>query len=137
MGGNMRIDSYTLFICLVIIIMPGCSNNDHVPGGPCTYIEYPGTAEIISNDPEVRFNFTPDDSTAPSRYLFPNFPDTNHVLWVGAGTDRPSPEWIVDQGLLPGSIHRCIRTEMTFGTCAPYGYEFPDLDYTGAYGSGR
>lgn len=112
-----------------------------VDGGSCRRIAYPGTAVITSAEPatdpmrtclnavEVRFTFIPADPSAPSRYLLPLWRDTDRRFVVGSGTPPPL-NWAVSQGLVVGSEHRCVRLEITRGSCMPVAYRFPDIDYT-------
>jgi hypothetical protein len=100
-----------------------------MPGGPCTYNKFPGTALIqeIVPDPEnqtctnamfVYFNFSPDDPTAWEDYRFPNFSDTNQAFLI-SGYNPPS-SWLDANGLDVGSEFACIRMEITSGTCTPF-----------------
>jgi hypothetical protein len=108
----------------------------------CEYVDIPGTATIVNvrepdpgasncrNAGEIVFRFTPDDPTAPERYLIPDWPDTGQILTVGNGMNPPR-SWVQDRGLRKGTIHRAVRREITRGTCTPVIFEFPDVDMTG------
>jgi hypothetical protein len=110
-------------------------------GGACTYKEVTGHAKItkvMTANPdgynckdavEVYFTFTPDDPAAVKSYLFPDKSDQDRPLTVGAGMN-PSKSWVESKGLTVGSPHRCIRKELTQGTCAPVLFEFPEIDFS-------
>jgi hypothetical protein len=110
---------------------------DSAIGGNCEYIEYYGTATITSIDSSthysycqdavtVLFDFTPDDPTASSRYMFTNYPDTSRRLKVGQGMDPPRA-WVENEGITAGSTFRCVRREEYQGTCTPYMHQILDL----------
>ncbi len=113
----------------------GGGGNSEFDGGDCTYAETPGVATIVSvedaaaggnncaNDPvRVVFDFTPDDPEAsqPS--------DTGVSIGVADGKNPPR-EWVTDEGFTVGSQHRCLREDITSGTCTPVIYFFPDNDF--------
>jgi hypothetical protein len=125
------------------IIIAGCNANDidGPPGGPCSYVEYPGSAIIVSVEEDtsqlrtcenaalIKFTFQPADSSASSRYLFPQRSDTNQAFLVGSGCTPPL-NWAISQGLAVGSEHSCVRREIISGTCSPVGFGFPEIDYS-------
>lgn len=102
-------------------------------GGPCEYLEIPGTAKITAIKPagagyncprnpvEVLFNFTPDDPKRSSR----NAQDRH--FQIGSGMN-PSMDFVENLGLKVGQTLRCIRKEIVRGTCSPLGFDFPDVD---------
>jgi len=110
-------------------------------GGSCEYIEYPGSALIISivqdtrqtrlceNGVVITFDFVPADPSAPDRYLMPTWSDINRVLLVGDGASPPL-NWAASQGLVVGSEHECVRREIICGSCMPVIFNFPNIDYS-------
>jgi hypothetical protein len=125
-----------LALMFVLMLASGCSE-EQICGGPCTYAEYPGTATVVSVSPDtstgkrcdssviVVYDFSPSTPGAPSSYRFPMWPDTGRTLEI---VESPPLGWTVKEGLTVGSKHRCIRTEIISGTCAPLVFEFPDID---------
>ncbi len=111
-------------------------------GGPCEYTDIYGQAtitEIREADPkaynckdavEVIFTFTPDDPQARNHYRFPGWPDNGLRFTVGAGMNPPKT-WAQNRGLLKGTMHRCIRSEIIRGACTPVVFTFPDIDLAG------
>lgn len=110
-------------------------------GSKCTYREIPGNAVITriskadpnagncKNGMEIRFSFTPDDPRAQNSYIFPQHSDEEQRLTVGAGMN-PSSQWIEAKGITVGSGYRCIRKEITQGSCTPVLFVFPDIDFS-------
>jgi len=110
-------------------------------GGPCTYVEFPGLATIISVEPappeasncdnavEVTFDFVLHDPADVDLYLFPNWLDEGRRLTVGDGMNPPQ-EWVELNGLTVGSVHPCVRMEIREGTCTPVIHKLLDIDYS-------
>ena len=108
-------------------------SSDNVTGGPCEYLEIPGTAKITAIKPagagyncprnpvEVLFDFMPVDPKLSCR----NAQDRH--FQIGAGMN-PSMDFVEKRGLKVGQTLRCIRKEIVRGTCSPLGFDFPDVD---------
>ena len=104
-------------------------------GGPCQYLEIPGTAKITvirpagtgyncpRNPVEVLFDFTADDPRRSSRQA------QDRYLKIGAGMN-PSMDFVENRGLKVGQTLRCVRKEIITGTCSPTGFDFPDIDFS-------
>ena len=130
---------HALVLIVVAVLITNCDEEEI--GGRCRYIEYPGSAVIVSveedtsqvraceNAAVILFTFQPNDSSASSNYLVPNWPDSNRDFLVGSGCTPPL-NWAISQGLLVGSEHNCARMEITSGTCAPVTFKFPEIDYS-------
>ena len=129
-----------LLIGVLITVTSNCSDDDFVIGQLCPYVNVEGSAEILSLlsvDPDanncprnpitVLFVFRPDDPSARDGYLHPQWSDTSH-LTVGDGKN-PNLGWTIGEGLVQGSIHDCVRSELTGGACTPVVFRFPDIDY--------
>ena len=109
-------------------------------GGPCTYVEFPGLAEIVSvvpappeayncdNAVEVTFNFNLHNPSDYDQYVFPNWQDQELKLTVGGGANPPA-DWVELMGLTVGSIHPAVRMELREGTCTPVIHKLLDIDY--------
>lgn len=130
---------------IAVIGFGACSPKVESPrtvGGPCEYLEIPGTAKIVSvkeapstesncaNAVQVSFDFVPNDPAAVSSYRFPNWKDTGQHFIVGGGMNPPKV-WVQERGLVEGSEHACVRSEITKGTCTPVIFSFPKIDMTG------
>jgi hypothetical protein len=131
-----------LIIVTAILAVLACDENTiPMPGGPCEYVNIPGVVVITSieqadttgnncrDSVEILFNFVPDDSTAPERYRFPNFPDTNQSIADVIGANPPAG-WAAVHGISVGNEYRCLRQEITKGTCAPYGFDITEIDFS-------
>ena len=124
---------------MVTLMFGACSE---IVGGPCEYVDIPGTARVVlvkeaapiesncKDAVEVIFDFVPDNPAIIDDYLFPNWEDTGQRLTVGGGMNPPKT-WVLAQGLTEGSEHRCIRSEITKGTCTPVIFRFPEIDMKG------
>ena len=122
-------------LCCALCMLLSC---EPIVGGPCEYVDIPGTATIVSVTPvsedaapaydavEVLFDFVPDDPSAAEKYLFPEWPDSGQKMTLWGGTSLPR-QWVQDQGLAVESLHSCIRSEIIEGTCTPVVFSFPDL----------
>jgi hypothetical protein len=111
-------------------------------GGVCDYRRIYGWAAITEirsaasdaencNDAvDVIFTFTPDEPRTPQDRRFADFPNTGQYLRVGAGLN-PARAWARSKGLVEGSVHRCIRSEIIKGACTPVVFTFPELDMEG------
>jgi hypothetical protein len=120
----------------------GSASGNRLVGGACEYRQIHGRAivtDVREADPqanncknavEVVFAFAPDEPSAPGRYRFADHPDTEQYLRVGAGMNPPRA-WVRREGLVTGSVHRCIRSEIEKGSCTPVVFSFPDLDTAG------
>ncbi|MDY6912445.1 MAG: META domain-containing protein, partial [Chloroflexota bacterium] len=76
------------------------------------------------------FDFVPDEPGDVDRYRFPDWSDKGQYLTVGAGMNPPRA-WVEDQGIVEGSTQRCMRLEITKGTCTPVIFSFPEIDFSG------
>jgi hypothetical protein len=112
----------------------GNERKEHIVGGdPCRYDAIAGTAVITSVvDAEdcpgvnILFDFHPEDPSALSTYHLPQWHDQSNSLTIQGGL-HPSRQWANRHKVAPGKKFRCIRREMTFGTCTPVVFEFPEL----------
>lgn len=136
----------TLLFCMMGPFLLMCSHGDDLSGtlstGPCEYRQTQGHAVITAvrsaasgtynckRAVQIIFDFIPDDPLAQKNYRFPQQSDSNRLFTVGAGMNPPDG-WAQRVGLVQGSTHRCIRQEITKGTCTPVIFSFPDLDFSG------
>ena len=144
-----------LFVALTIIQISCSSNNkagvieksDSVTkmkaeptGGICTYEKFEGTAKIKSITPapaseyncpdkpyKIVFEFTPSNIADRQKYRFTNFSDSAASMQINDGAN-PSHTWIKKNKIEVGKKYKCIRTELTKGTCTPVGFTFPELN---------
>ena len=134
-------------LSLVVVLTMGCnedsdSNAANVVGGRCEYNDIQGTATITAfavpdasednckNAVKIIFTFIPDDASTPDDYRFSEWPDQDQAFTVGAGKNPPKT-WAESKGLIQGSIHKCVRSEIINGTCTPVIFSFPEIDVTG------
>ena len=139
----MRKVCFLLMTVWVPALLVGCAEQ---VGGPCTYVDFPGTCTITfvgppeadasncSNNPvQVRFDFIPADPGAREDYRFPNMADERQLLTVAGGANPPRA-WVEAEGLTEGTRHACVRREITRGTCTPVLFEFTEVDTEAAAG---
>jgi hypothetical protein len=138
-------------LCLAAVILMiaammfgACSKTVSGPpiGGPCQYVDIPGIAKIVSvedaaptdyncaNVVKVTFDFVPNNLAAVDNYRHPSWEDTGNHFTVGAGMNPPKT-WVLEQGLIEGSEHACVRSEITAGTCTPVIFSFPEINEEG------
>ena len=117
----------------VSILILSCGNdNSELVGGPCTYSNVPGTANItsivtVTGGVAASFVFTPTDPNATPKFGEGN----NGTLYTGDGA-LPSADLISLNGITVGETLYAIREEAITGTCMPWLYAFPTL--TNLYG---
>jgi len=127
-------------IAALFFILISCNKDSPMPGGPCEYNSVPGHATITSitkadssegncpNNPhDVKFSFTPSESTAVHRYIIPSWPDTGQRLMLFDGLN-PSLSWIARNGIAVGNVYSCFRLEITQGTCVPVIFTIQGID---------
>jgi hypothetical protein len=133
-------------LILLISVITACAVKDvkkFLVGGPCDYEEIEGTAVITSivdaqsddynchkRPVKVSFVFTPDDSSAKGKYLFPNVSDSRQNIRLSGGLNPPK-DFMKVKGIIVGTSHKCVRKEIIKGTCTPVLYEFPEIDFSG------
>jgi len=134
----MRQGLELLVPAVLLFAICGCAGSAEsaqpVVGGPCTYRDIPGWARIVSiqaaskqayncpNHPVmVRFDFIPADP----KLAFKQAQDL--TLTVGAGMN-PARPYVTAKGIVKGKTYRCIRREITKGTCTPVIYAFPTIN---------
>ena len=134
----MRQTMRWLLVAVVVSALCGCAgsavSNHPVVGGPCAYKDIPGWARIVSiqtappkahncpNDPvEVRFDFIPADPSLEAKQA------EDLTLTVGGGMN-PARSYVAAKGIVKGKTYRCVRREITKGTCTPVLYTFPKID---------
>jgi len=74
---------------------------------------------------DIVFTFIPANPERQTSYRFPNIADTDQrakIYPAAAFVDRAGKE------LAPGASVRCVRNEITAGTCSPVVYSFPDYE---------
>ncbi len=115
-----------------------------------TYVDTPGQAKILRvedappgecscpNDPvAVYYEFIPDVPEAePPRWYDEFDHEDGWRLRIGAGM-HPPRAWVLQEGLTPGSFHRCIRRHIATTSRLmmpnPIVFKFPDLDWDAAF----
>ena len=123
------------FVMVVVSALCAASGCARVIGGPCEYTDTPGTATIVSvsdaepdanncaNDPVVVvFDFAPADPGDEAGAA------TGWHLTIAGGANPPRA-WVQAEGLIEGTQHACVRSDIVTGTCSPVVYEFSNADY--------
>lgn len=132
-----------ILVASAIMFGASCKPASSPPvGGPCTYVDIPGTAKIVSvteapskeyncmSAVKVTFDFVPNDPAAANHYRYPSWKDTGNHFTLGAGMNPPKT-WALEQGLTEGSQHACVRSESTGGSCTPVTFSFPQISKVG------
>lgn len=132
-------------ILAAALIQTSCSSgnskvNAEPSGGKCSYVKFDGSAMIKSIRPapkseyncpdkpmQIIFEFTPVNLSDRQKYNFTNFKDSDVHMKINDGVN-PSMAWIKKNKIMTGKKYKCIRTEITKGTCTPVGFIFPELN---------
>jgi hypothetical protein len=129
---------------ILVMVFGACSKPAVGPpiGGPCTYVDVPGMATIVSVEQapsneyncadavKVTFDFVPTDPAAIGHYRHPGWKDTGNHFTLGAGMNPPKT-WALERGLTAGSEFACVRSESTSGACTPVVFLFPGINVEG------
>lgn len=131
-----------VFILAFALIQTSCTSKVKAEpeGGSCSYNKFEGFAVIKSIKPapakeyncpdkpmQITFEFTPVNLSDRQKYKFTNFKDSDVHMKINDGAN-PSMIWIKKNKIEVGKKYKCIRTEITKGTCTPVGFQFPELD---------
>ena len=132
-------------ILAAALIQTSCSSGNsrikaELSGGECSYVKIEGSAKIKSIKPapesdyncpdtpmQITFEFTPVNLSDRQKYKFSNFKDSDVHMKINDGAN-PSISWIKKNKIVAGKKYKCIRTEITTGTCTPVGFVFPELN---------
>lgn len=103
-------------------------------GGACTYNDIKGIATITyinranTNEVVMKFDFVASEDVT---YKYSNFPDKNQKFFVKGQGCCPPVSWCKEQGINQGSKIKCVRKELTSGTCTPVVFAFPQFENDG------
>ncbi len=125
--GPKRLLGLTWLFVLIVIPL-SCGGTYSPAGGPCTYSNYPGSAEITElrvgpNGCQMIFNAT--FAGAQPRAGFYN-PKSDSVL-VGNPSGDTTPEWLASKGIVVGATFEMNLSLINSGSCSPVVHEFPAL----------
>ncbi len=100
-------------------------------GGPCTYKQYKGDAEIVSVTPakgttgeyEIRFSFHPQEK------IQEEFARTEGKQWLLVREDSsfPKKDFLQQYDIKTGKRFPCYMKVITRGTCTPVLFDFPTI----------
>jgi hypothetical protein len=137
---SMRIIVIMVVVCLLFISCPGQGLKSPLVIKPnCKYESIDGIARITSatwTTPEpggtapppvidLVFTFIPLEPGRVKTYRFPTMSDDNQRIRMFL------PQVYLERGrkeLVTGGILRCVRNEITSGTCTPVVFSFPDYE---------
>ncbi len=103
-------------------------------GGACTYNDIQGMATITyinqANLGEVviKFDFTASEDV---EYKYANFPDKGQKFFVKGQGCCPPASWCKENGISQGAKIKCVRQELTDGSCTPVVFAFPQFEKNG------
>jgi hypothetical protein len=101
-------------------------------GGPCTYKQYKGDAEIVSviqrpgglGEYEIKFSFHPQET------IQEEFARVEGRQWILVQKDSsyPQNDFLTQYGINAGKRFPCYLKVITKGTCTPVLFEFPTIN---------
>lgn len=101
-------------------------------GGPCTYKQYKGEAEIVSVTPrqavsgeyEIKFSFHPQE------VIQEDFARGEGKQWfvVQKDSSYPQDDFLTKYGIKAGKRLPCFMKVITKGTCTPVIFDFPTIN---------
>jgi hypothetical protein len=129
---------FTIILAAIIpvVLSVNCvyasSSSKQIVGGPCTYKQYRGNAQIVSVIPgqnnsggyEVKFLFYSKKSVKEE---FAMGKDKRWLLIMNDFSD-PSEDFVKKYDIQSGKRFPCIMKVITKGTCTPVMFDFPTLD---------
>lgn len=100
-------------------------------GGPCTYKQYKGDAEIVSvvqrpgssGEFDIKFSFDPQEAI---REEFARVKD-RHWFLVKNDSSYPKADFLKQYGVKAGKHFPCIMNVIIRGTCTPVLFHFPTI----------
>jgi len=120
-----------LMAFLPVCCLAASSPSPQRVGGPCTYKQYSGKAEIISvtsreNFPgeyEIKFSFHPKKSVKEE------FARVEGRQWslVQKDSSYPDEKFLAQYGIKTGKRLPCLMKVITKGTCTPVLFDFPTI----------
>jgi len=109
----------------------GMASSSQRVGGPCTYKQYKGEAEIVSvkllqrttGEYEIRFSFHPQET------IQEEFARVEGKQWVLVREDSsfPKKDFLQQYDIKTGKRFSCYMNVITRGTCAPVLFDFPSI----------
>ena len=123
-------------IPVVVLLSVSCvsasSSSKQMVGGPCTYKQYEGKAQIVSvsqkqDNPatfEIKFSFH------PKKTIQEEYARVTGKQWSLVMNDFSDPPeaFVKKYGIKPGKRFPCQMKVITKGTCSPVIFDFPTLD---------
>jgi len=108
------------------------SSPKQLVGGPCTYKQYKGNAEIVSVNPkpgnpatfEIKFSFHPKKAIKEE---FARNKDRQWNLVMNDFSD-PREDFVKKYGIKSGKRLPCYMKVITKGTCTPVMFDFPTIN---------
>ncbi|HNZ65411.1 MAG TPA: hypothetical protein PKJ10_06200 [Smithella sp.] len=135
---NFQIFSYTGFLNLILPVMLlfflsacGMASSSQRIGGPCTYKQYQGEAEIVSvklrqqttGEYEIRFAFHPQKKI---QEVFARVEGKQWLL-VQEDSSFPKKDFLQQYDIKTGKRFPCYMNVITRGTCTPVLFDFPSI----------
>ena len=101
-------------------------------GGPCTYKQYKGEAEIVSvtQRPEVPGEYEIKFSFHPHKTIQEEFARVEGRQWllVQEYSSYPKEDFLTQYGIKVGKRLPCYLKVITKGTCTPVLFDFPTIN---------
>lgn len=131
--GNAGLSRLNLILMLLLFLSScGMASSPSLRvGGPCTYKQYKGEAEIVSVTPkqgidgkyEIRFSFQPRETVKE------DFASIEGKQWLLVRKDSsyPKGDFIIQYDIKTGKRFPCNMKVIIRGTCTPVLFDFPTI----------
>ncbi len=116
---------------LLFLSACGMASSPQRVGGPCTYKQYKGNAEIVSvkllqqktGEYEIRFSFYPQEK------IQEEFARVEGKQWLLVQEDSsfPKKDFLQQYNIKAGKRFPCYMKVITRGTCTPVLFDFPSI----------
>lgn len=118
---------------MLLFLMSACgmASSSQRVGGPCTYKQYQGKAEIVSvkllqqttGEYEIRFSFHPREKIQESFVRV----EGKQWLLVQEDSSFPKKDFLQQYDIKTGKRFPCYMNVITRGTCTPILFDFPSI----------
>lgn len=128
---SARMAGFVTIYTAAVFLASYCLAAPQRVGGPCTYKQYKGRAEIISVIPrdgfpgeyEIRFSFRSQKNVQEE---FARIEGRQWVL-VHKDSSYPKESFLAQYGIKTGKRLPCYMKVITQGTCTPVLFDFPTI----------
>ncbi|MCX7422983.1 MAG: hypothetical protein NT013_26090 [Planctomycetia bacterium] len=123
--------SPVLLVAFAILVQTlGCSkpNNPPILGGPCTYLDFEGTATITALESQADGCWLVFDTKLSEKQPTPtSYRNEGHRILIKNAGGKTDDEWLTSQGISVGAEFDVQVAIITSGTCTPAIFKLPKL----------